>query len=138
MAKYDIDHEQDAVGKSEQEAKRLTSDTDIGEQIYTNNGESERDEVALRASSSSGKADGAEEYDGAHGTERQFVNGEIESGVHTHQDDSKCGEGSPLLWLDLAENPPGAPPDCKGRRRAGDSQPGNAENVNAVEQQNGE
>src|SRR5262249_50892140 len=67
----------------------------------------------------------------------QAVDGEIKDRVHGGEDDA---EGDRQAKLPAAEPrpPPGPTPEREDHRRAGDTQPGNAERRNLREEQHGE
>src|SRR5262249_13183694 len=85
-----------------------------------------------------GEGDGAEELDGADGSERQARDGEVEAGVHEREDDAEQRDEAPIFPVHAGERPPRSTPDREDEAGAGDAQPGDAERRDAGEEEHRE
>jgi hypothetical protein len=79
-----------------------------------------------------------EELDGAHGRQRQPVDGQVEEAVHRGQGDPEGQQHPPLTVAEPGDQAPGAPPQREHDGGAGDAQPGHPEHRDVREQQHRE
>ncbi len=126
VAKDDIEHEERAVGKGKGESDWLAAKPDIGEQRAACQRQTQGEEVTPGANANSRQDNLAQEFDGAHGTQWQPRDGQIEAGVHEAQNDPQRNEQSALRPGTLAKQTPGTPPHREHNSRAGNAQPGHA------------
>jgi hypothetical protein len=135
VAENDVEHEERAIGKGKDEAKRLPAESHVGEKRATGQRQTERQEIAPGADADRRQNDLAEKLDSADCTERQARDGEIEAGVHQSQDDAHSDEQTTLSRFPRAKLTPGTPPDREDDRRAGDTQPRHPKHADVREEQ---
>jgi hypothetical protein len=135
VAEHDVQHEQRAVGKGEDEPERVTGKADHGDGSHACRGERERSSVAPGPRPGGGQDHSAAELDRAHRRQRQPVHGEVERRVHDGEHHAEGDQGPPAARAEFRYQPPRSPPGGEHRRRAGDAQPGDPEHADAGEQQ---
>ena len=84
-------------------------------------------DMSRYTNSSSGETDRTEELDGAHGSKRQAIDRDVEARIHRGKNDPEHDHDAAVSRVESAVIAPGPAPDGEDDRRAGDSQPGDAE-----------
>ena len=77
-----IRHEKDAVAEGEHEPERLAADPDRGDGRDTRRGQRKRADVPSGPGADGGQDHGAEEFDRAHGGQRQPGHRQVEHRIH--------------------------------------------------------
>ena len=134
VAERDVEHEQRAVGEREQVPERRAGQPQVGEREDAGDREREGDRVAPAADPRRGQHDHAEELDRADRGQREPGDREVEGGVHQRQHHAE-GDEQPV---DPPPGPPQPPPRREHQGGGDDPQPGDAEHVDAGEQEHGE
>ena len=138
VGEHDVEREQAGVGERQRDPERLALEAHPGEQVDADDGEHQRGGVARRAGAEGGERDHRQELDRRDGAERQPVDGDVEAAVHDREDGAPLHEQDPRLPVELGPQAPGAAPEREDERGGGDPQPGDAEDVDADEQQDRE
>ncbi len=138
VREHDVEREQSGVGEGERHAERLALEVDAGEEVDARNRQRERGGVAGRARAEGGERDDGEELDRGDGAEREPVDGDVEAAVHEREDGAPLQEEGACVRVEPAPQAPGAAPEREDQGGGGDPQPGDAEDVDADEQQHRE
>jgi hypothetical protein len=131
----DVQHEQRAVGKGEDEAEGLSDNADRGDRDHARGGEHQGSGVTPGPRAGRGQDDGAEEFDGAHRGQRQPVRCQVERRVHRREHHAQRRHPPAVIGAEPADQPPRPPPHREQQRGAGDPQPCDPEHVQPREQQ---
>ncbi len=138
MSQDDVCDEKSGVGKSEDEAERLSRDPNVGEQVDAPDRKPQRQHVPATSHSERGEAQRTKKLDRPYRPKRQSRDGKVEERIHRREDHAELHEREPGLVGHRAPESPGAPPHGEHRRCARDPQPRHAEHVHAPEEQGGE
>ena len=137
-AEDDVEREEHGVDGGEGHAQRLAGEHHVREQVDAGDGHHEGDEVARRPHPERRQHDHGQELDRGHGAQRQPVDRAVEHAVHHGQGRSPREQHAPAAHIQLAEGPPRPAPDGEDQGGRGDPQPGDAEHLDAREQEHGE
>ena len=134
----DVRREEPGVGHCETDAERIVDQPHLGQQVDTADGEQQRGTVAHGPGAGGGQRHDRQELDGRDGRQRQPVDRQVEAAVHRGEH-RPPGEhqpaGRPVQPCPAAPRPP---PGTEHHRRGRDPQPGDAEHVDAHEEQHRE
>ena len=137
-AEDDVDREQHGVGGGEDHAERLAGEHDVREQIDACRRPSRARQVARGAGAERRQHDHGQELDRGDGAQRQAVDRAVEQAVHQGEHRAPGDQHAPAVAVERREAAPRPPPDGEDERRRGDPQPGDAEHVDAGEEQHRE
>ena len=135
VAQDDVRHEQRAVDESEDEADGLIDDTDVREHVCAANGQSKGKHVPSSPRAERGERDRPGELDRADGAQREAGDRQVKARVHRRQHDPKRYKCPELGGRQAPHEPPGSSPQTEDKGRAGDAQPGNAQHINLLEEE---
>jgi len=138
VGEHDVGGEERGVREREADPGRAAGDLDMRQQVHAGGRRGDGDPVVAGARAGDGERDRPQELDGGDRRERQAIDGEVEADVHAGEDGAEARDQQAGSRVDLAQAPPGPPPRREDEGGRGDAHPGDAEHVDAGEQEHRE
>ena len=134
----DVRGEQSCVGERERDSGGLADEVHARQQVDTRGSRGDRGEVAPDARADHREGNRPDELDRGDRCQRKAVDCDVEAGVHDCEDRAKGDDQRPAAAIECDKLAPRPSPDREDQSRRRDPQPGDAEHLDAGEQEHGE